>query len=189
MAFPFLAIAKLLPFLSAVPEVVNALKSGNPTEAVGKVADVAMRVAGVKDPETAAERIINDPALQLELQKTLANERLEYARLAVREQELDVEQVKSVNATMQSEAQMKGEHWFRWGWRPYNGYIVGTASLITVCGVLYLSYQAIVTKDLSTLNAIPVIVTAIATVLAIPGAAVGITAWTRGREKIEQFKK
>lgn len=184
MAFPLLAIAKLLPLLSAVPDVVSALKSGNGAEAVGKVADVAMKVAGVDDPETAAEKIINDPALQLELQKTLSNERLQYAQLAVREKELDVEQVKSVNQTMQAEAGMKDEHWWRWGWRPFNGYVVGLASFVTTCGVLYLSYEALATKDLSALNALPVIVSSIAMVLAIPGAAVGITAWTRSKEKL-----
>jgi hypothetical protein len=42
-----------------------------------------MRVAGVTDPETAAEKIIADPNLQLQFQQSLIAERLEYARIEV----------------------------------------------------------------------------------------------------------
>ncbi len=87
----------------------------------------------------------------------------------------------AVNATMQAEAAASAsENWWQKGWRPFNGYVIGAASMLTVGGVLWLSFLALSGKDPAALNAIPTIVSSIAMVLAIPGAAVGITAWHRG---------
>lgn len=95
----------------------------------------------------------------------------------------------NVNATMQSEAGASAsENWWQTGWRPFNGYVLGLASLITVGGVFYLAFLALSGKDANALNAIPTIVSSIAMVLAIPGAAVGITAWHRGRAQIAEIQ-
>lgn len=93
----------------------------------------------------------------------------------------DSADIAAVNQTMQAEYENSDrENWWQKGWRPFNGYVVGFASLVTVAGVLWLSWLALSGKDMNALNAIPTIVSSIAMVLAIPGAAVGITAWHRG---------
>lgn len=95
----------------------------------------------------------------------------------------------TVNTTMQAEAtNSASENWWQKGWRPFNGYILGVSSLVTVCGVFYLAFLALSGKDLNALNAIPTIVTSIALVLSIPGAAVGIATWHRGRAQIAQIE-
>jgi hypothetical protein len=43
-------------------------------------------------------------------------------------------------------------------------------------------------KDENALNAIPTFVSSIAMVLAVPGAAVGIKAWHRGRAQIAEIQ-
>jgi len=95
----------------------------------------------------------------------------------------------AVNATMQAEATSSAnENWWQKGWRPFNGYVLGVASLVTVAGVFYLAYLALSGKDPNALNAIPTIVSSIAMVLAIPGASVGIAAWHRGRAQIAEIQ-
>lgn len=84
MALPLLALAaKLLPFASAIPEVMRAFGGEKSADAAQKVIGVAQAVAGVQDPEQAVNAIINKPELQLQLQQSLINERLEFARLEV----------------------------------------------------------------------------------------------------------
>ena len=93
----------------------------------------------------------------------------------------DSADIAAVNETMRTESENSDkESWYQKGWRPFNGFVVGAASMVTVAGVLWLAWLALVAKDLNALNAIPTIVSSIAMVLAIPGAAVGITAWHRG---------
>lgn len=96
----------------------------------------------------------------------------------------------TVNATMQAEiGQSANEAWYQKGWRPFNGFVVGIASLVAVCFTCYLFYLAIVKNQPAALAIVPQLATAIAMILAVPGAAVGISAWTRGRAQLEQIKQ
>ena len=107
----------------------------------------------------------------------------------LQERKADSADIASVNSAIVAEANASAhENWWQTGWRPFNGYVVGLASLVTTAGVLWLAYLAIFHHDAASLNAIPVIVNAVAVVLAIPGAAVGITAWHRGVMQREQVK-
>jgi roadblock/LC7 domain-containing protein len=107
----------------------------------------------------------------------------------IEQRKADTADVAAVNATMTAEAvNSANESWYQKSWRPFNGFVVGIASLVTVIGVLWLSWLALVGKDLNALNAIPTVVSSIAMVLAIPGAAVGITAWHRGRAQIAEIQ-
>jgi len=90
----------------------------------------------------------------------------------------DATDVAAVNTTMQSEA--KAEHWLQWSWRPLNGYVLALGSLALVLGTIYLCVIAVLGKDLGVLNAIPTVVMAVTTALAVPGAVCGVTAWHRG---------
>src|SRR5688572_29856624 len=83
MPLPLLALAaKLLPFASAIPEVIRAFGGSKSADAAEKIVGVAKAITGQDDPEAAVNAIIKDPALQLELQKTLSAERLKFAEIA-----------------------------------------------------------------------------------------------------------
>jgi hypothetical protein len=84
MALPLLALAaKLLPFVSMVPEVLRAFGSSKSADAAEKIVGVAQVISGQSDPEKAVEAVIADPALQLQFQQALIAERLEYAKMEV----------------------------------------------------------------------------------------------------------
>lgn len=100
------------------------------------------------------------------------------------------QQVESVNKTMQSEAENSDkENWWQKGWRPLNGYVVGLASGFAVMFICYLCYLGVIAHDVGALGAIPAVAMAITGILAVPGAAVGITAWHRGVGQVEQIKQ
>ena len=88
----------------------------------------------------------------------------------------DAAEVVEVNKTMQAEDAVGKPS----GWRELCGYSLGITSFITSMGVLWLAYLAITGKDPSALNAIPTITSSLVMVLAIPGGAVGITAYHAG---------
>lgn len=103
--------------------------------------------------------------------------------------EADTAQVVAVNSTMQTEnSNSANEAWYQKAWRPFNGFVVGIASLVAVVGVFLLLYDGIQNKDAAAIGAIPAVAMAVAAILAIPGAAVGITAWHRGVAQVEQVK-
>lgn len=180
---PLIALAfKLAPFLTAVPEVIDALKSGNATEAAGKVLDVAKKVTGMDDPDAAATAIINKPELQLEFQKALIAERVKYAELASAERIAQVELNKE---------ESKSENLFKSGWRPAVGW-VGVIALATayIPKALVLTgfwcYQAYLTFAQPTvkLPALPVFPDlGVGDVLALLASILGV-AWMRTTEKI-----
>jgi roadblock/LC7 domain-containing protein len=102
----------------------------------------------------------------------------------------DAADLAAINATMQAEvAQSANEAWYQRAWRPFNGFVVGIASLVAVVFTCYLFYLAIVQKDTAALGIVPQLATSIAMILAVPGAAVGITAWTRGKAQVEQIRQ
>ena len=84
MALPLLLLAsKLLPFASAIPEVMRAFGSDKSADAAEKIVSVAQAVSGAGTPEDAVRAVISKPELQLEFQKMLMAERLEFAKLEV----------------------------------------------------------------------------------------------------------
>ena len=95
--------------------------------------------------------------------------------------------IATVNATMLEESKnSSSEAWYQKAWRPANGFSVALGSFASVVAVCYLFFRAIVEKDITALSVIPSLATAIATILAVPGAAVGIAAWHRGKMQIAQ---
>lgn len=129
---PLIALAfKLAPFLTAVPEVIEALKSGNATEAASKVLDVAKKVTGMDDPDAAATAIINKPELQLEFQKALIAERIEYAKLATSERLAQIE-VNKIEAASEDK--------FKSRWRPALGWVC-----VLILGLTYIPKALVLT--------------------------------------------
>lgn len=105
----------------------------------------------------------------------------------------DSSDLAAVNVTMQEEAKASAsENWWQKGWRPANGYVLALASFVAVVFVCFLFWQAMTLKEAASIATVcamvPQLAMAIAAILAVPGAAVGITAWHRGRMQVEQAK-
>lgn len=87
---------------------------------------------------------------------------------------LEATMIASVNATMQAEA--KSEHWMQWAWRPMFG-LTGSAMLINNYILLpYLSQFGVVA------------ITVPAEVWVMIMAVMGVSAYTRGWNQVEQTR-
>lgn len=166
------AIAK-----TGLPLLAQAIPGG------GVVMSLVQSVLGLgpdtKPEDIAAaltpENVLKLRDLEYKHQETLVKAGYDYD-VAMRQ--ADSADLAAVNTTMQAEA--KSEHWLQWSWRPLNGYTLAIGSLALVLGTLYLAGVAVLGKDLTILNAIPTVVMAVASALAVPGAVCGVTAWHRG---------
>lgn len=98
----------------------------------------------------------------------------------------ETERLKAINETMQIES--KSEKWWQSGWRPFWGFISGVAFLFVCIMVCFLAYQAVSKADSNAMAMIPQLITTMSTLFAVPGAILGISAWHRGKEKIEKAK-
>lgn len=82
MPLPLLALAaKLLPYASIVPDVMRAFGSDKSADAAEAMVDIAKRVTGEPDSDAAVNKIIADPALQLQYQQMLSSERLKFKEM------------------------------------------------------------------------------------------------------------
>lgn len=110
----------------------------------------------------------------------------------IAERKADSADLVAVNATMQQEAaNAAAENWFQKGWRPFNGYIVGLASLVAVVAVCFPVGYAMMANPANIaviIPQLPALAFNIGIILGVPGAAVGITAWHRGQLQREQVK-
>lgn len=73
--------AKLLPFASAVPDVIRVFGGDKQANAAEKMVEIAKTITGQTNSETAVDKIIADPALQLQYQQTLSSERLRFREM------------------------------------------------------------------------------------------------------------
>jgi hypothetical protein len=162
-----------------VPKIVGWIGGDKAEATANKVLDVAKSVTGIGDPKSAVDAIKADPALALQFQQAVMA--LELA-LAQEENKTLAE----VNATMRAEG--ASEHWPQWSWRPFWGFSSGTAFLFVALLCCWLGYLAVSARDMTALQMIPQLVGAFATLFAIPGAILGVTAWKRGQEKIEKIR-
>jgi hypothetical protein len=147
-------------------------------------------VAGLfgADPESPGEILAKmqmDPEAAIKLREAELRHKERLEEIALERTRLDTQKeitaLQEVNTTMRTEA--KSEHWAQWGWRPYWGFISGTAFLAVCIFVCVLGYQAIKGGNPQAIGTIPMIVGAFTTLFAIPGGILGISAWGRNRLK------
>lgn len=172
-----------LPLLGAVLPIPGG-------EALGRGIAAALGLAPGTPPDQILASLRSDPSQVIKAQMFEEANRTNLERIKAMAQAsadaADVAQVQAVNSTMQAEAQnSSSENWWQTGWRPFLGYCIGVATLLSVIFICYLFYRALAGgHDAATLPAvlatIPQLATSIATLMAIPGAGVGITAWHRG---------
>lgn len=183
---------------NAVLPWLTAALSGGP---VGVAAMAATKIASAigLDSSSTVEQVKNaltgmSPADVIKLKTVEQEFQKEMQELGYKNEQflanVDLEAIKTVNATMQVELlNSANEAWYQKAWRPANGFAVAAGSYTGVVFTCILFSQAIYYKDLTALNAIPQLAMALAAILAVPGAAVGITAWKRSVEKLEKLKQ
>lgn len=179
-------IARLgLPLLGAVLPIPGGAAIGSAlASAIG---------AGSAKPEDilakltqSADAVEKAHEFELTHQQTMLKLQLDHE---LEQRRADSADINTVNETMRVELQNAlNEAWYQKAWRPANGFAVALGSFCAVIGACILTAQAIANKDPSALNAIPQLATSIALILGVPGAAVGIAAWHRGKMQREEVK-
>lgn len=108
----------------------------------------------------------------------------------IKMRQADNADIAAVNATMQADSTNSDkEAWYQKAWRPFNGFVVGLGSFVSTVFACYLFYLGIIGHDAGAINAVPQLATAIAMILGVPGAAVGIAAWHRGVAQVKQVEQ
>lgn len=168
LGLPLLGAALPIPGGEAIGAALAShigATSGNPEDILATLTQSADAVQKAKE-------------FELTHQETMLKITSDYQ---IAQRQADSADVTAVNQTMQAEAaNSANENWWQKGWRPFNGYVVGVQSAIACNFVCYLLYKGIMLNNAAAINSIPAVAIAIASILAIPGAAVGITAWHRG---------
>ncbi|MCX5818992.1 MAG: 3TM-type holin [Deltaproteobacteria bacterium] len=190
--------ADYAPGLSKVLAVTGVgIPAAAGVAALGSIAK-AFGLGSDAKPEEILDAVSADPEIKLKAMIAENNFKLHMREIEFQEfktaTEATTAQLQTVNATMQAElANSDKEAWYQKAWRPANGFAVAAGSLTSVWFVCYLFYKVLVTVSLAAavstiLNVLPQLAIAISTLLAIPGAAVGIAAWHRGQQKREEEK-
>lgn len=157
-------------------------------------ATIGTMVAGLfgADPGSPGEilaKMQTDPEAAIKLREVELRHKERLEEIALERVRLDTQKeitaLQEVNTTMRTES--KSEHWAQWGWRPYWGFISGTAFLVVCIFVCFLGYKAIVGNDSDAVGSIPMVIGSFTTLFGIPGAILGISAW--GRNKLKEKRE
>lgn len=100
---------------------------------------------------------------------------------AAREQTAQI-QVAQVNETMRAELKVEG--WFKTGWRPFIGWILGLEIAAIGATLVYAMILAVQTGKDTVLKTLIDSLPSICLYLAIPAACVGVAIWRRTDEKV-----
>ena len=194
-------------------KLLGGLKKVAPTLIGGVVAGASGPLAGITGPivanlmrkvtgapaedmdlEGMAQKILGSPELQLGLEQlAIERERIELEKLkAVNDLErskweAETARIAAVNETMRVEAE--SDKWWQSGWRPYWGFISGTAwgILIVSISILILTMAFGPTTG-DEVKAVGEAIFDMLPLFAIAGAMVGVTAWWRGKEKTKRIE-
>jgi roadblock/LC7 domain-containing protein len=169
IGLPLLGAALPVPGGAALGTLLGSLIGGKTPE------EVAVKIA------TNAEAFEKAQAFQSQHEEKILAMLIDAEKA---ERAADSMDLATVNATMVAEINNSAnEAWYQKAWRPANGFCVAAGSFVGVVATCLLFYQAIIAKDVTALNAMPQLATALALILGVPGAAVGIASWHRGKEK------
>ena len=143
---------------------------------------------GAKTPEEVMEKLQSSDEAKLIAQQFQSQHEERILTLLLdaekAERSADTAELSAVNETIREELRNSAnETWYQKAWRPANGFCVAIGSFVGVVFTCYLFYLGIIEKDLTAINAVPQLATALALILGIPGAAVGIASWHRGKQK------
>jgi len=182
------AILGLLPLIKMVPDLaksIGGLIGGKTEEKINQGADFVGTIT------TAISKKEISPAQQQAIFSTILTNRkeLEAQNLELAKFYIDagMKQIESVNLTMRAET--VAEHWPTYSWRPYWGFVSGTAFGVVSYFICKLMYKIVISiPDAATaLGHLPGIITAITALFTIPGAILGVAAWQRGKKQREEI--
>ena len=157
----------------------------NDADKADKVLNIVKRVTGIDSTEDAISVLRDRPDLLVQLKESVMAHQIEMARE-------NTKRIESVNRTMQSEG--KSEHWMQWSWRPFNGFLFGLTLFLnyvvpSIANIL-LAIMHVTDKVPDGLMFIDIVRTVpigvIPEFVLVSWAAIlGVTSWTRGKEKLE----
>lgn len=126
----------------------------------------------------------NNPDLVVKLKSAVMD-------FQIKMEQENTKQLQAVNNTMIAEG--KSEHWMQWSWRPFNGYLFGSTLLIgyvlpAVVNVAFAAFHVTdrILEGQEYIDALRVVPYASIPefVLASWAAILGVSAFTRGKEKL-----
>ncbi len=158
--------------------------------------EILAKAFGVESaPDKVIDALKSDPAAIVKLRELESNERVRLEEIRTQADTAGIQeetkQLAAVNETMRAEiSNSAGEAWYQKAWRPACGFAVASGSWIAAIISCYIFYSVIklggLTQIPTALSVISQFANSVATILAIPGAAVGISAWHRGkRQRVE----
>ena len=160
----------LIPLLGLIPNLLHLFGASSDTDTAATTAvNIATQVAGIADPQAAIAAIAANPQLQVQMQQQITAQVSAIAQA-------NATAIAAVNSTMVAEAAQK-----RGYWRDACGWVVAGGSLLGVIATCWLFYQGLVEQNVQAIGLIPTLTLALTTLLAVPGSAVGITAWHDGK--------
>lgn len=161
------------------PMLIDRLAGNTAGRVAEKIINVAKKVSGESDPQKAHDKIMDDPKLQVEFEKSAMNLEIEITREQTK-------QLLSQHSLMKEELKADGIKGF---WRPFNGILFGvtlfTDYILSKFIVLFINvYWANIEacKNFKWDN-IPF------PVYVFWALVLGVNGYTRGKEKLEKIKK
>lgn len=138
-------------------------------------------VSGLNPEQVVAlKKVENDFALQMKQAGYTHTEQLA---------KIDLDQITVVNKTIQVELENSDkEAWYQKAWRPANGFAVAIGSLFAVIVLCIAFVLGLFYGKGEMIAQLPVLASSLALILGVPGTAVGIAAWHRGKEKREALQ-
>ncbi len=169
-------------FVAKAAPALGGILAGPGGAAAGELLAMAFGVESA--PDKVIDALKSDPSAIMKLRELESNERVRLEEIRI---QADTAGIQAVNETMRAEiSSAPGQAWYQKAWRPANGFAVAIGSVLSIVFVCYLFYKALTSSILgvnviAVINTLPAFAAAIAAILAIPGAAVGIAAWHRGK--------
>lgn len=169
----------------AAPIAAGILTGGSSTAITAVAGLIASELGCDPSPAAIQAAVQADPQAPLKLAELELNHRRDMQALAIqaRSNELAAETARlgKINDTMQTESQ--SDKWWVSGWRPYWGFISGTAFAFVAALVCWLGFNAVSSGNQEAMRMVPDLVSAMALLFGIPGAILGVASWHRGKEK------
>ena len=165
--------------ISGFAPVLGGLIGGPGGAMVGKL--IASEFGGdAEDPKQLAQLVKADPQAAIKLRELELNNKTEIQKLIVQSESnrlaSETSRIESINSTMRTEA-VSGDAWQR-RWRPFWGYISGTAFFIQILAIIY-----IMIVQPAAAAAIIASIASLQVFWSVPLAVLGISAYQRGKEK------
>lgn len=162
---------------AAAPALGRLLAGDRGEEIATRVVGVAQAVTGTSDVDAAARALADNPELALKFQQQAVD-------LALAEMEQETRLLADVNATMRAEYETTDK--FRGRWRPWWGWVSGTAFGVQIFGLLGIGGYAVVFEPLragEVIQALAGLVSALTITWTVALSVLGVAVWKRSADK------